>query len=109
MASAGANDVIEMVDTEVTPAGVELAARDVQEFIRTVLNSDVIPYTKGSIEYSVSMKASQTNRIQQWQALKATMGKAEFDRIGYCGDCAKETDVGLYKDIDTKCARHTTE
>jgi hypothetical protein len=106
---ASADDIIEMVDTEATPVGVELAARDVQELINMVLNSNIIPYPKESIEYNVSIKATQQNRIQQWQALKATMGKAEFDRIGYCSECAKETINGLLKDIATKCARHTTE
>ena len=110
MASAGAGDIIEMADTtEIVPFGLDLAARDVQEFIQMVLNSTIIPYEKDSVEYIVSLKASQKNRIQQWQALKAKMGKEEFERIGYCGECAKEADVGLYKDIATKCVRHSSE
>ena len=109
MASASTGEVSEMVDTEAVPFGLDLAARDVQEFTRMVLNSTIIPYPQESIEYKVSLKASQKNRIQQWQSLKAKMGKAEFERIGYCSECAKEADAGLYKDIDTKCARHSSE
>lgn len=87
--------------------GLELAARDVESFVSAIINSPQNPYEKNSVEFIMCIKLSQKERIDQWQKLKATMGKEEFMRIGYCDDCAVEANITFRKDIATKCARHS--
>ena len=89
------------------PFGHDLAAKDVQEFVKFLMETPDHPHAKDSIEFMMSIRLSQKERLKQWQLLKTTMGAEEFARIGYCEECANEANMAFRKDIATKCVRHS--
>ena len=86
--------------------GLEIALSDIRNYIADVINS---PHSEDNnrIDFITSVKKLHHERTTEWQKLKATMGKDEFMRLGYCNDCAVEADISIRKELKTKCLRHS--
>jgi hypothetical protein len=95
-----------LVTEEKGASGLDIALSDIRTYIAGVIEATPEDERK-SAGFVTAIKNTHQERLLQWQKLKVVMGKEEFARIGYCGDCAEDADIALRKDIATKCARHS--